>query len=67
MDSTHVMSASEHLEVNAKGYNNSFDSKVWFNTPSNLRFALAPAQTTQRLQKFGIKPKNPLAGSRGRV
>jgi hypothetical protein len=25
MDSTHVMSASEHLEVNAKGYNNSFD------------------------------------------
>jgi hypothetical protein len=23
MDSTHVMSASEHLEVNAKGYNNS--------------------------------------------
>ena len=25
MDSNHVMSASEHLEVNAKGYNNSFD------------------------------------------
>ncbi|MDR1637948.1 MAG: transposase [Treponema sp.] len=25
MDSTHVMSASERLEVNAKGYNNSFD------------------------------------------
>jgi hypothetical protein len=25
MDSTHIMSASEHLEVNAKGYNNSFD------------------------------------------
>jgi hypothetical protein len=25
MDSTHVMSASEHLEVNAKGYNGSFD------------------------------------------
>jgi hypothetical protein len=31
-------------------------SGVWFNTPSNLRFALAPAQITQRLQKFGIKP-----------
>jgi hypothetical protein len=30
--------------------------KVWFNTPSNLRFALAPAQTTQRLQRIGIKP-----------
>jgi hypothetical protein len=25
MDSTHVMSSSEHLEVNTKGYNNSFD------------------------------------------
>jgi transposase len=25
MDSTHVMSASEHLEVNSKGYNNAFD------------------------------------------
>jgi hypothetical protein len=25
-------------------------SKAWFNTPSNLRFALAPAQTTQRLR-----------------
>jgi hypothetical protein len=25
IDSTHVMSASEHLEVNAKGYNGSFD------------------------------------------
>jgi hypothetical protein len=27
-------------------------SKFWFNTPSNLRFALAPAQVTQRLQNF---------------
>jgi hypothetical protein len=25
LDSTHVMSASEHLEINAKGYNGSFD------------------------------------------
>jgi hypothetical protein len=42
-------------------------SRVWFNTPSNLRFTLAPAQMTQRPQKFGIKPKNLLASSRGRV
>jgi hypothetical protein len=28
-----------------------FYSKVWFNTPE-----LAPAQTRQRLQNFGIKP-----------
>jgi 3-oxoadipate enol-lactonase len=40
-------------------------SRVWFNTPPNLRFALAAAQIKQRLQKFGIKPKNPL--TRGRV
>ncbi|MDR2160072.1 MAG: hypothetical protein LBP23_08415 [Treponema sp.] len=38
------------------------DSKVWFNTPR-----LAAAQRSQRLQKFGIKPENPLTGSRGRV
>jgi hypothetical protein len=35
-------------------------SKVWFNTSR-----LAATQTMHRLQKFGIKPKNPLA--RGRV
>ncbi|MDR2785873.1 MAG: hypothetical protein LBB83_08170, partial [Treponema sp.] len=37
-------------------------SRVWFNTPSNLRFALAAAQIRQYLQRFGIKPKNPLTG-----
>jgi hypothetical protein len=42
-------------------------SRVWFNTPSNLRFALAAAHIRQYLQRFGIKPKNPLTGSRGRV
>jgi hypothetical protein len=36
------------------------DSRVWFNTPR-----LAEAQIKQRLQKPGIKPKNPL--TRGRV
>jgi uncharacterized protein (DUF4415 family) len=39
------------LKRDGKGY-----SKVWFNTPSNLRFAYAPAQIPQRLQRFGIKP-----------
>jgi hypothetical protein len=38
------------------------DSKVWFNTPR-----LAAVQTTYCFQKHGIKPKNPLTGSRGRV
>jgi uncharacterized protein (DUF58 family) len=37
-------------------------SKVWFNTPR-----LAAAQITQSAQKFSIKPKNPLTGSRGRI
>jgi hypothetical protein len=33
-----------------------FIRQFWFNTPPNLWFALAAAQTMQRLQKFGIKP-----------
>ena len=31
-------------------------SKVWFNTSPDLWSAITPAQTTQRLPKFGIKP-----------
>jgi hypothetical protein len=38
----------------------SFYSEVWFNTRRTSGSSSAPAQTTQGLQKFGIKPKNPL-------